>query len=151
MAIAFSAVPVVEQRAPANPVATKGNTAYTRKFRCVIPASTTVASLVLGKLPTGTLVQGIVVDTDTTLGATARLTLLTTDSTFMAAVAQTVVGGEQKTIAANKGVAVKSSSDELDLTLQLSAASSPASEVVIIVTLTLASFDENAGYATQNT
>jgi hypothetical protein len=50
MAIAFDAIVPVEKRAPANPVAVKGNTAYTRKFRVVIPASTTVASLVLGQL-----------------------------------------------------------------------------------------------------
>lgn len=140
MAIAFSAIVPSELRAPANPIAVKGNTLYTRTFRVVVPASTTVATLVIGSLPAGTLVVGAVIDTDTTFGATSTLALSTSESIFVAAAVQTVLGGEQKTIAANKGVAVKSSTIAgLDLNLILAAASSPASEVIVDVTLVLCS------------
>ena len=150
MAIALSAVVPVEKRAPANPLAVKGNVAYTRKFRLVIPASTTAAAVVLGQLESGTLVVGVVFDTDTSLGATT-LALSTTDATLVAAAVQTVIGGEQKTIAANAGVAVKTSSDALDLTLTSAVAATPASEVILDVTLLCVSIKENAGYSTFDT
>ena len=151
MAIALSAVVPVEKRAPANPVAVKGNTLYTRQFRLVIPASTTAAAVVLGQLPSGTVVVGIVIDTDTSLGATT-LELKTTDATFMAAVVVTATGGKQMTIAAGLGVAVKSSSDALDLTLTSAVAATPASEVIVDVTLILASIGPvESTYATQQT
>jgi hypothetical protein len=134
MAIAFSAIVPAEKRAPANPVAVKGNTLYTRAFRVVIPASTTAASLVIGKLASGTLVHDVVFDTDTSLGA-STLALSTTDSALVAATTLTVTGGKQMTRAAGLGVAVKSSSADLDLTLALATASSPASEVTLDVTL----------------
>jgi hypothetical protein len=138
MAIAFSAIVPVEKRAPANPVAPKGNTAYTRQFRVTIPVSTTAAALVIGELPSGTLVTGCVFDSDTSLGS-STLELKTADATFIAASTLTVTGGKQQTIATKLGVAVKSSSDDLDLTLTLGTATSPASIVVLDVTLMLSS------------
>jgi len=139
MAIAFSAIVPVEKRAPANPVAAKGNVAYTRQFRVVVPASTTAAALVIGTLPPGTLVVGCVFDTDTSF-ATSTLELKTSTSTFIADAVQTATGGTQKTIATGLGVAVPSSATAAaDLTLTLGTATSPASEITLDVTLVLAS------------
>jgi hypothetical protein len=69
----------------------------------------------------------------------------------MAATVLTATGGKQMTRAAGLGVAVKSSSDDLDLVLALATASSPASEVVVDVTLMLSSIKENDGYPTFDT
>jgi hypothetical protein len=139
MAIAFSAIVPVEKRAPANPVAPKGNTAYTRQFRVTIPVSTTAAALVIGQLPPGTLVQGVVFDTNTSLGS-STLVLATSTSTFVASTTLTATGGKQQTIATKLGVAVPSSATaDADLTLTLGTATSPASIVVLDVTLMLSS------------
>lgn len=151
MAIAFSAIVPDEKRAPANPVAVKGNTLYTRAFRVVVPASTTVADLVLGKLAKGTLVHDVVMDTDTSFG-TSTLALKTTDATFVAATTLVTTGGKQMTRAAGLGVAVKSSSDDLDLTLTLGTAPSPASEVTLDITLVCSGIGPvEDTYATQST
>ena len=138
MAIAFSAITgISELRAPANPVAAKGNVTFTRSVEVVVPASTTVAALPLGLyLSPGTQVIAASLDTDTTFGATSTLALSTSTSTFVAAKTLTVTGGEQCTLAANKGVVVPSSATaDSEVSLTLAAATSPASEVTVKVTL----------------
>jgi hypothetical protein len=152
MAIAFSAIVPVEKRAPANPVAVKGNTVYTRKFRVVIPSATTAAALVIGQVPPGTVVLGAVFDTDTSLAA-VTLELKTAESTFIVTTTNTltVVGGVQQTIAVKKGVISKSTNTEdIDLTLTPSA-TTPSSEITLDVILTMVTFDENEGYTTKDT
>ena len=135
MAIAFSAVPVTEERvggAPSNKV----NTCYTRTFEAVVPASSTAATLPLGFLAPGTVVLSAVIDTDTSFGATATLALATGTSTFVVARKVSVTGGEACAIAANKAVAVPTSATaDAAVNLVLAAAASPASVVTVRVTL----------------
>jgi len=142
MAIAFSAITgMVQNRAPANPLAVGGNILYARQIQVVVPASTTVATLDLGYyVDPGTLVVGAVIDTDTSLGtSTLSLKTETAGVVFVAAKTVTVVGGEQCTIAANKGVISPSSATAKDqLQLILAAATSPASVVTLDITLYLA-------------
>jgi len=150
MAIAFSAITdITEQRAPANPVAAKGNVAYTRSVKVVVPASTTAAALPLGLfLPPGTQVVAASLDTDTSFG-TSTLALSTATSTFVAAKVLTVTGGEQCTIAANKGVVVPSSATaDSEVSLTLATASSPASEVTVVVNLVCVGISIDAGPTT---
>ena len=142
MAIAFDAVTgLAEKRAPANPNAAKGNIVYARQFQVTVPASTTVATLDTGLyVAPGTMVHDCVIDTDTTYGATATLSLKTETAgiVFVAAKKVEVVGGQNSTIAANKGVISPSSATALDqIQLILAAASSPASETVLDITLYL--------------
>jgi hypothetical protein len=153
MAIAFSAVPVVEGRAPANPLAVKGNGMYTRTFRCTVPASTTVATLPIGWLPPGTMVVAATIDKDTSLGATSTLSLSTSEQVFVAAKNDTVTGGVGQIIVDNKNLVVKSSTAAgLAVNLILAAATSPASIIVIDVTLVLASvLPPEDTYTTQST
>ncbi len=142
MAIAFSAITgVSELPAPANPAASKGNVTFTRMAKIVVPASTTVAVLPIGiSLAPGTVVLGAVIDTDTSFGATSTLALSTSTSTFVAARKVTLTGGETCTIAANLGVVVPTSATANSaVSLALAAASSPASEVTVYVTLFCAS------------
>jgi hypothetical protein len=139
MAIALSAVVPVELRAPANPVASKGNVTYTRSFRLTIPVSTTAAALVLGGLPPGTAVVAAYMDTDTSFGS-HTIALSTATSTFVAAKAVTATGGYQLTLAANTGVVVPSSATaDGVLTITTATGASPASIVVADITLVLAS------------
>lgn len=151
MAIAFSAISgITELRAPASPVAVKGNVTYSRSVEVVVPASTTIAALPLGlMLPPGTQVIAASLDTDTTFGATATLALSTSTSIFVAAKKLTVTGGEQCTLAANKGVVVPSSATaDSEVSLTLAAASSPASEVTVRVTLVCVGTYVQDGYTT---
>jgi hypothetical protein len=152
MAIAFSAVPVVEGRAPANPLAVKGNGMYTRTFRCTVPADTTAATLPIGWLPPGTVVVAASIDADTSL-ATTTLALSTSEQTFVAAKVQTVTGGEGCIIVANKNVVVKcSTSAGLAVNLVAATATTPSSVIVVDVTLVLASIlPPEDTYSTQST
>lgn len=156
MAIAFSATTCTEVKAPANPVAVKGNVTYTKQFQVTVPASTTAAELDTGVyLPPGTLVLGCVIDTPTTFGATATLALATETANvvFVAAANVQTTGGQQMTIAANKGVAVPTSATADDqIQLALASAASPASDLVLTVTLVCASIvDDQSTYSTYST
>ena len=154
MAIAFSAITgIKELRAPANPSAAKGNVAFSRSVEVIVPASTTVAALPIGlMLDPGTVVLGAILDTDTTFGATSTLALSTSTSIFVAAATLTVTGGVQATIAANKGVVVASSATAaLEVSLTLAAATSPASEVTVRVTLICANIGPVESRSTYST
>jgi hypothetical protein len=138
---AFDDVDVTELRAPANPLAVKGNTVYTRTVRFIVATSSTVAAgdLTGLKLPPGTMVIAAIIDTDTSFGSTTlALSTETSSKIFVAAKAVTVTGGESCVIAANLGVVVPSSATADDqVILTLGAATSPASEVEVELTLVL--------------
>lgn len=158
MAVAISTLTPTQLRAPANPLAVAGNAVFVKQCTVTVPASTTAETMDTGMyVEPGTLVIGAVLDTDTTYGATATLSLKskTAGVVFVAAKTLTVVGGEQCTIAANKGVVCPSSATANDqIQLLLAAADSPASETNITITLVCVSIRDMADasvYQTQNT
>lgn len=156
MAVAISTLSPTQLRAPANPLAVAGNVVFTKQCTVQVPAATTAETMDTGMyVDPGTVVLGAVIDVDTTYGATATLSLKTETAgvVFVAAKTVTVVGGEQCTIAANKGVISPSSATAKDqIQLILAAAASPASVTNITITLICASIKEPLSpYTTQNT
>lgn len=131
------AVTINEKRNRPNQVAAKGNVAYSRSVEMVFDASEGAGTFDVCDLPPGTVVLGVVLDTDTSFGATTiALATATGGITVVSAATLTTTGGVAAAI--NDAMAVQNVAGADD-TLQLTtSAASPASEVKLNVTLILA-------------
>lgn len=149
---AFGDVVVEEVRNVPAPLSYRGNVVYSRVVKFTIPADSTVATgdLTGLKLPPGTVVLGGSIKPSATLGSsTIALKTETAGVTFVAAAVVTAERG--LAIAAGSELAVPTSATADDqVQCVIAAATTPSSDIVVELTLILASVGEAEEFVSSN-